>query len=135
MDYTQLAQETVNFLKPYLIVGGGKLVAAGGKLVDDGMNAAREKLLGWLKGKLVKPSQSAALEDAVQTPQDDDAMEALQLQIKLALKNQEEFRKELLEILPKEIVQTINQTATVTGHANKLGQIGGSGSGNSVNIG
>jgi len=117
MDYTQLAQETVNFLKPYLIVGGGKLVAAGGKLVDDGMNAAREKLLGWLKGKLVKPSQ------------------ALQLQIKLALKNQEEFRKELLEILPKEIVQTINQTATVTGHANKLGQIGGSGSGNSVNIG
>jgi hypothetical protein len=73
------------------------------------------------------------LEEAVQTPQDDDAMEALQLQIKVALKNDEGFRKELLEILPKEIVQTINQTATVTGHGNKLGQIGGTG--NSVNIG
>jgi hypothetical protein len=116
MDYTELARVTVDFLKPYLL-------AAGGKLVKDSLSAAREKAFNWLKTKFTKPAQSAALEEAAQSPQDAGAMEALQFQIRLALEKQEDFRKELLELLPKEIVQTAN----VTGNENVTVQSTGSG--------
>lgn len=116
MDYAKLAAETVGFLKPYII-------AAGGKLAKDSLHAAREKVFGWLKSKFTKPVQTAALEEALQSPQDAGAFESLQLQIRLALEKQEDFRKELLELLPKEIVQT----ADVTGNANVTIQTTGSG--------
>jgi hypothetical protein len=121
MDYTELARATVDFLKPYL-------AAAGGKLVQDGLSAAREKVFGWLRNKFTKPAQSGALEEAVQSPQDASALEALQLQIRRALEQQEEFCKELLERLPKEILPPgIAQCANVTGTANVVIQSTGSG--------
>src|SRR5687768_6895559 len=111
MDYTELARATVEFLKPYF-------VASGGKLVQDSLSAAREKVFGWLKSKFNKPAQSGALEEAAQAPQDAGALEALQLQIRRALEQHEEFRKELLERLPKEILPPgITQTANVSGNA------------------
>ncbi len=97
INYGELAHNTVEFLKPYLI-------AAGGKLAQDGLNAAREKVFGWLKSKFIKPAQSAALEVAAQAPHDPDALESLQHQIQRPLEQQEEFRKELLALLPKEIL-------------------------------
>jgi len=51
------------------------------------------------------------------------------LQIRRALEQQEEFRKELLEHLPKEV---ITQTANVTGDTNITLQ--NTGAGNSINI-
>ena len=66
----------------------------------------------------------------LEAPQDAGALEALQLQIRRALEQQEEFRKELLEILPREVLpRSLGQTATVTGDDNILIQSAGSGSG------
>jgi hypothetical protein len=125
-NYSELARNTVEFLKPYFI-------AAGGKLAQDGLNTAREKVFGWLKSKFIKPAQSAALEVATQAPHDPDALESLQHQIQRALEQQEEFRKELLAHLPKEILPPgIVQTANVTGDNNVTAQSTGSGS--SINI-
>jgi len=125
-NYSELAGKTVEFLKPYF-------VAAGGKLAQDGLNAAREKVFGWLKGKFIKPAQSGALEVATKAPNDPDALESLQHQIQRALEQQEQFRKELLAHLPKEILPPgIVQTANVTGDNNVTAQSTGSGS--SINI-
>jgi dTDP-4-amino-4,6-dideoxygalactose transaminase len=125
-EYGELAQKTVEFLGPCL-------AAAGGKLVEDGMNAAREKVFDWLKSKFKKPAQSAALELAAKAPEDAESLAALQFQIERALEQQEEFRKELLERLPKEIVPAgVAQTLNVTGDNNVAGQF--SGSGNSMNV-
>ena len=121
MDYTELARVTVDFLKPYL-------VAAGGKLAGDALSAAREKVFGWLKSKFTRPAQSGALEEAAQSPQDAGALEALQLQIRRALEQQEEFRQELIERLPKEVLPPgFSQAANVTGNANVVVQSTGKG--------
>ena len=125
-NYSELAHNTVEFLKPYLI-------AAGGTLAKGGLNAAREKVLGWLKGKLIKPAQSGALEVATKTPHDADALDALQHQILRALEQQEDFRKELLALLPKEIIPPgIVQTANITGDNNVIAQ--NTGTGSTINI-
>ena len=125
MDYFQLAHNTMEFLQPYLVTEGGKLA-------KEGLSAAHERLFGWLKNKFTKPAQSGALEEAVQSPKDAAALEALELQIRRALEQQEEFRKELLQRLPKEFHPTISQTANVTGDQNKTVQ--STGSGNTISI-
>jgi hypothetical protein len=123
-DYNciELARNAADFLKPYLI-------AQGGKLVNDGLSATREKFFGWLKSKFTKPAQSSALDVAVKSPHDEEAIESLRHQIQRALEQDLQFRKELLEILPPSVAQT----ATITGNDNKSAQV--SGSGNTVNIG
>ena len=120
MDNAEIARVTVAFLTPYF-------VAAGSKLVEDGLSAAREKVGAWLKSKFTKPSQTAVVEVAVQSPHDADAQEALQHQIRRALEEDESFRKELLELLSKEVKQRITQTANVTGNGNVVPQNAGSG--------
>jgi hypothetical protein len=125
MDYSQLAHNTIEFLKPYL-------AAEGGKLAKEGLSAAHERLFGWLKGRFTKPAQSGALAEAVQSPQDAGVLEALQVQIRRALEQQEEFRKELLERLPKEYHPQTTQTMNVTGHGNKSAQISGTGNSSSI---
>jgi hypothetical protein len=125
-EYNELARATVDFLKPVLI-------AAGGKLAQDGLNAAREKFFGWLKSKFIKPAQSGALDVAAKAPHDPDALDSLQYQIQRALEQQEDFRKELLAQLPKEILPPgISQTANATGDSNVIAQ--NTGSGSSINI-
>lgn len=124
MDYSQLAHNTIKFLKPWLL-------AEGGKVAKEGLTAAHEKLFGWLKSRFSTPAQSGALAEAVQSPQDAGALEALQLQIRLALEQQEEFRMELLERLPNEFQQS-NQTMNQTG--DNIKGIQNTGSGNTINI-
>ena len=104
------------FLKPHL-------VAAGARMVDDGLSVARAKFFDWLKGKFTKPAQSGALEEAAQAPQDEGALEALTIQIRRSLEQSEEFRRELQELLPKGVVQT----ATVSGSGQVVIQSAGSG--------
>jgi hypothetical protein len=121
MDYSELARVTVDFLKPYF-------VTTGGKLVQDSLNVAREKMFGWLKSRFTKPAQSGALQEAAESPDDTAALEALQLQIRRVLEQQEEFRKELLERLPKEVLPPgISQAANVRGKDNVTVQSTGHG--------
>ncbi|MFZ2642233.1 MAG: hypothetical protein WA117_14640 [Verrucomicrobiia bacterium] len=121
MDYAAIAQVTVAFLTPYFVV-------AGGKLVEDSLSAAREKVVSWLKSKFTKPAQTAAVEVAAKAPHDADALEALQHQIQLALERDEAFRKQLLELLPEEVKQGISQSMHVSGNGNVSIQSTGSGS-------
>ena len=125
-NYSELAQNTVEFLKPYLL-------AAGGKLAQDGLSAAREKVFGWLKSKFIKPAQSGALEGVAKDPHDPEAMGDLQFLIQRALEQKKDFRKKLLELLPKEILPPgIVQTANATGDNSDIVQ--NTGSGSNINI-
>lgn len=81
----------------------------------------------WLKSQFTRPAQAVALEEALQAPQDTGAIETLQLQIRRALE-QEDFRREFLELLPKEVHPPgITQTATTTGNDTITIQNAGSG--------
>jgi hypothetical protein len=116
MDFSQVAANTIEFLKPCLL-------AEAGKLAKDGLDAARRKLFGWLKSKFTRRVQCGALEDAAQSPQDPAALKELQRQICLALEEQEDFRQELIELLPEELRPQTHQTANVAGDSNKTAQI------------
>ena len=119
MDFSALACSTVEFLKPHLLVAGGKLAA-------DGLSAAREKLFSWLKEKFTRPAQAGALEEATAAPEDATNLEALTLQIRKALEQDETFRRELAALLPKENQPGFSQNiGTVSGDNNKLGQAQG----------
>jgi hypothetical protein len=121
MNYAEIARATVMFLTPYF-------TAAGGKLVEDGLSVAREKVVSWLKSKFTKPAQVAALEVASKSPRDADALEALEHHIQRAMDQDEAFRKELLALLPKDALPPgIAQTTVVTGNKTVVVQSTGSG--------
>lgn len=121
LNSAELATATVAFLAP-------KLAAAGGKLVEDGLTAAREKVWGWLESRFTRPAQSAAVTAAKESPHDTAARQDLQTLLQSALEQQENLRRELLALLPESVKQPITQTATVTGNANVTIQSAGSGS-------
>jgi hypothetical protein len=123
MDYTALAHAGVVFLTPYL-------AKAAGKLVDTGLDAGREQLWNWLKGKFTKPAQSGALQLAAKTPDDAEALDALRYQLERALQQDAAFRKELEELLPREVVKAA-QNMSISGNNNVGVQNAGGGS---VNI-
>jgi len=121
MDYAELARQTIAFLKP-------ELVKNASNLAKDGLALAREAFCNWLKTKFSKPAQAVALAEASEAPEDAGALEVLQLQLRLALERQEDFRNELLERLPKEFIpQGINQATKVSGDANVTIQNAGGG--------
>ena len=121
MDYAEIARAAVTFLTPYF-------TAAGGKLVEDGLSTGRRKLMDWLKSRFTKPAQAAAMDVAVQSPDDADALESLQHQIQRALEQNETFRNELLALLPEDILPpNIAQNANVAGTDNVVVQSTGSG--------
>jgi hypothetical protein len=126
MDYTELARATVEFVKPYL-------AAAGTGLVQDGLGEARRRIIGWLKSKFTKPAQTGALAEAEASPEDAGAIEALQLQLRRLLEQQEALRQELLELLPKELHPPgTTQTSNQSGDHNVGVQ--NTGSGNNIHI-
>jgi hypothetical protein len=119
LDYGALAHQTIEFLKPVL-------AAAGGKIVKDKAGEIWE----WLKSQFTtKPAAAAALNEVEQTPTNEDNWEALMVQIKKALKEDEGFGKRLVELLPKEVTErAISQKADITGNSNITAQSAGSGS-------
>ena len=104
LDYGALAHQTIEFLKPVL-------AAAGGKIVKDKAGEIWE----WLKSQFIaKPAAAAALNEVEQTPTNEDNWEALMVQIKKALKEDEGFGKRLVELLPKEVTErAISQKADI----------------------
>jgi hypothetical protein len=124
MDYAELARQTVEFIKPCLVSNGGALV------VGVGANA----LYDWLKRAFTKPAAVGAFAEAVQSPTNELNLEALRLQIRKALEEDETFRKGLLEHLPKDMANSfLQQNAHVAGDNNVTIQNTGSGSTIQVN--
>ena len=91
LDYGVLAHQTIEFLKPVL-------AAAGGKIVKDESG----EIWQWLKSHFsTKPAAAVAIHKIEQTPTDGDNWEALTVQIKKALKEDEGFAKRLVLVISK----------------------------------
>jgi hypothetical protein len=115
LDYGALAHQTIEFLKSCMTAAGGKIAA--------------ETVWNFLKGKFTKPAASGALEEVEQAPQNNTKWEVLKLQIKSALEEDDNFRKELEALLPKGVVEkAVTQTANNIGDNNITSQLSGSGS-------
>jgi len=124
----ELANQTLAFLKPHLVTAGGKF--ADQALAKAGADV--EKLYGWLKSKLTRPTAATALEQATAAPNDDQNWDDLRQQLEILLKD-ESLRKELAALLPAgSRVRTTNQTMNQAGDGNAAAQV--SGNRNSVNI-
>ena len=91
MDYTEIANQVVEFLKPVLGAGPGVATSAAGSASWD-----------WIKTRLTRPAAVEAVREVEQNPAGDTNWEVLKLQIRKALEEDEVFRKELLKIVPKE---------------------------------
>jgi hypothetical protein len=90
MDYTEIANQVVEFLKPILAARPGAAASAPGTALWD-----------WIKSRFTRPAAVEAVREVEQNPADDANWEVLKLQIRKALEDDEVFRKELLKILPK----------------------------------
>ena len=90
MDYTEISNKVVEFLKPVPAVGPGVAASAVGSALWD-----------WIKTRFTRPAAVEAIREVEQNPVGDTNWEVLKLQIGEALEEDEVFRKELLKILPK----------------------------------
>ena len=80
-----------------------------------------------MKTKLTKPAAAGALQEAVGSPGVAENWDALRLQILKALKEDEGFRREFLELLPAAVSVSARQEANVTGRGNQTVQVAGQG--------
>jgi hypothetical protein len=126
-EFSELAQQVVEFVKPHVL-------AAAGKLVADGVSEARQHagaLFGWLKQKLTRPADAGALAGVEQDPTDQANWQDLADQLRKALERDEAFRQELLSrLLPDLPTSTTRQTAATVGDHNVTIQS----TGNAANI-
>ena len=90
MDYTEIADQVVELLKPILAASPGAAASAAGTALWD-----------WIKSRFTRPAAVEAVREVEQNPAGDANWEVLKLQIRKALEDDEVFRKELLKILPK----------------------------------
>lgn len=129
-DYAQLATQAVDFLRQTVPHAA---TVAGLELTFKEAGERGLRLLQLLKAKFTKPAAAGALEEAVPAPAVAENWEALRLQILKAIKEDEAFRKEFLEVFPAAAGVSAHQGAVVTGHANVTVQIAGQG--NQTNVG
>ena len=123
-DIVEIARQTVELLKLALPFAAAQV--ATGAARETGKN-----LLEWLKKKLTRPAAAAVLDEAISDPSNQTNWEALALQIRKLLEEDQAFRRELLELLSKEAF-AIRQTASITGDNDAIVQI--TGDDNRVNI-
>ena len=124
MTIPDLAQQAIQHLRPELLI----LAAKG---AESAATESGKQLISWFRDRLKSPAAKATLDDAVATPKDDDRIAALELQIKILLKDHVAF-EELSALLKHLPVNTLaHQTATATG-GSKVAQVAGPG--NKVNI-
>ena len=125
---TDLANQTLTFLKPHLLAAGGTLAEQA--LAKAGAEVA--KVYGWLKSKLTRATAATALQQTTAAPQDEQNWDDLRHQLETLLKD-EALHKELAALLPKDGgVRTTTQTIDQSGSQNAAAQIAGHR--NSVNI-
>ena len=98
-------------------------------LVADGaLKEAGKSLFNLLTGAFTSKAAAATLEEAAENPKDADKAEALEIQIKNAIKANPEFAdnlRDLIGSLPEESYSRIIQNATQTGIKNVSNQIAG----------
>jgi hypothetical protein len=129
-DYAQLATQAVDFLRD--IVPHAATVAS----LELAFKEAGERglrLLHLLKDKFTKPAAAGVLAEAFETPAVTENWAALRVQILKALKEDEAFRQEFLEIFPAGNDVSAHQAAVVTGNQNVTVQV--TGHGNQTNTG
>ena len=121
-DPSELSRQAAALLAVYWGVTGAKLV-------EGAFSQAGKAIFEWLKTKFTKPAAAGALEEAAQNPSSSTNLEALTLQIRKALEEDEGFRKDLLELLPEHLRDkvVVTQTSTATGDNNVSVQVAGSG--------
>lgn len=126
MDYGEMAKQSVEFLKPLF-------AAAGGNMVKDGLEAARQKLYEWLKSRFTRPAQSGALQEAVEEPEKDVNWEALLVQVRKALEDDNSFADDLQKLLPEEARRgrEVVQQQNLSGGAKGIQNVG---EGNTITI-
>ena len=118
MDYAQIAQQVVEGLKPVLMTQGAHLATAVGA----------HGIYDWLKSKFTSGGAAEALADVRKDPTREVNWDALRVQIRKALEEDEGFRKELLGKLgvPQQAL-SVTQQASVMGNANTVIQNTGKG--------
>jgi hypothetical protein len=129
-DYAQLAAQAVDFLRDYIPHAA---TVASLELVFKEAGERGLRLLQLLKNKLTKPAAAGVFQEAVEAPAVPENWEALRLQILKALKEDEAFRRELLELFPAAVDASVRQHAAVTGDANVTVQV--TAQGNQTNVG
>lgn len=130
LDYAQLATQAVDFLRQTIPHAA---TVAGLELTFKEAGERCLRLLQLLKSKFTKPAAAGALAEALETPAVTENWEALRVQILKALKEDEAFRREFLEVLPAGSGVSAHQTAVVTGDNNVTVQVAGKG--NRTNVG
>jgi hypothetical protein len=103
MDISLLAQTLAAVLAPalpYLVEGGKTLVAKAGEELADGAWDKIKALWGRLRSRVeAKPAAADAVADVVKAPQDKDSVEALRIQLKKILAEDEAFAAEIAELV------------------------------------
>lgn len=118
MDISLLAQTLAALLAPalpYLVEGGKQLVAKAGEDLAEGAWDKVKALWGRLRSRVeAKPAAAEAVEDVAKTPEDEDAVAALRLQLKKILAEDEAFAAEIAELV-KPLVGGESYQATLIG--------------------
>jgi len=109
----EMAGTVVALVGPYLA----------GKVAEGAAAEAGKKAFEWLNNKLTSAGAREVLEEIEKNPEDEINREALEVEIKKALRRNEAFREGLAELL-KEAGTT--QSMTLTGDGNKGVQIANS---------
>jgi hypothetical protein len=125
-DIALLAQQAMNALGPVLAAAATK---AAGTLADRFLSTSGGKLFHLLTTKLTGAESAQVLDRAKNEPENQNSLDALQLEIKDLAEKDAEFCEQLAGLL-KEIEEakggaTVTQTSTQTGNNNKSGQATG----------
>ncbi len=113
MDLKLLADALTTFLAPampYLVSGGGELVAGAGKKLGESGPEILKSLWAKLRPKVEeKPAAAEAAQDVAKSPEDPDTQAALRVQLRKSLEADSSLAAEIAKLLeavgPKTIYQ------------------------------
>ena len=114
MDPVILATAATQFLAPFIKKAGGLAIDKLGEKLPESVGKAWDEIALRFKGNT---AASGAAEELAKKPDDEDNLQAFEIQLKKALKNNEEFMtklSELLESAKKE--QGINNSGVMADH-------------------
>ncbi len=121
MDPQQLASAAMELVRTHW-------TAAAIPLADAALKEAGKSLFNLLTGAFTSKAAAATLEEAAENPTDADKAEALEIQIKHAVKANPEFAdslRNLIGSLPEESRSRIIQNVTQAGSKNVSNQVAG----------
>ena len=135
MDPALLATTVTSFLAPYLAKAGGAILDRATAGLPDAVSHLWDTITKHFEGN---PAAAGAATDLAQNASDQDRLDAFALQLKMALKNDEQFAAQLEELVKKAGGDTgggHNTTITVGNISNISGGNTVVGTGNDVKSG